>query len=536
LSVGPSVVVGAMDVSHAPPETPAMKMVWSPPNVGGRALRPPVVARVRHSACSQNFRATFGGNKGPPMGTVVIGQGANRTNQTGISPREAFNRLPRESTVPRESTAPRESTTGCCSSDLLEREATAPARMKNGASTTIRSATISPPPRFRAIPAVGAVPLPRALMPGQQMSVFVPRDFRHSSQPRMMQEHETRGSLPLMAPRRDARQRSPLVVNKRNSSPPRQLSPVIARDIRHQSPTGACRDLRHQSPTGACREFRHQSPSGAYREIRHQSPIGAYREIRRHPPNGNCRELRPHLQIHGRRDSRSPSPIPPAGTTILSPQTTPKVSPRCCPTGTVNLPLVIGRGSPSPSRGGRVPDATTPRSGSPGGSPGVRTPRTERWEFVVGPKEGPIPVRSGLVPPGPGYCQIGTPRVRIKSVSRKPSIKLLQEPSDGGCLKGFIDLTGTNLEDTVTTTADNLEDTMTTAVNTSCESPVPASSGAPGVSQVDLALLRSRLQSLERHMVTELAAGGPESQLGNLALLKSGLEALERVNRRCTVL
>merc|ERR1740123_188734 len=96
---------------------------------------------------------------------------------------------------------------------------------------------------------------------------------------------------------------------------------------------------------------------------------------------------------------------------------------------------------------------------------------------------------------------------------------------------------GSGLEDTMTTTADNFEDTvmdtLTTAVNTSCESLMP--SGTPGVSQVELTLLRSHLQHLERDVVTELTAGGPESLFEKLVILKSGFEVLERVNRRCTV-
>jgi hypothetical protein len=91
---------------------------------------------------------------------------------------------------------------------------------------------------------------------------------------------------------------------------------------------------------------------------------------------------------------------------------------------------------------------------------------------------------------------------------------------------------GNILEDT-TATADNLKDTVTTAVNTSCESFVP--SGAPeSLESFELALLRSRLQHLERHLVSELPTRGPERMLEKLAILKSGLKSLERFNRSCT--
>lgn len=91
-----------------------------------------------------------------------------------------------------------------------------------------------------------------------------------------------------------------------------------------------------------------------------------------------------------------------------------------------------------------------------------------------------------------------------------------------------------NIEDSMTTNAENLEDTaidtMTTAVNTSCETLCVERPG--GVSQVELGVLRSRLQVLERHLVTELAAGGPENLVEKLVILKSGFDGLERVNRR----
>jgi len=130
----------------------------------------------------------------------------------------------------------------------------------------------------------------------------------------------------------------------------------------------------------------------------------------------------------------------------------------------------------------------------------------------------------------------------------------LLEPPEGRCFKATcakrqtstllsaakmltgVSSQGNILEDTMATTAENLEDTVTdtvtTAVSTSRESYLP--SGAPGVSQLELALLRSRLQHLE-YLVTELAARVPESLLEKLAILKSGFEGLERVNRRCTV-